>query len=294
LKEYQTDLERKWAAVKKVVKGGSLDRQLEIYQAFLTEFPVDNPYAEKARKEVSRLDEELTRKAETDADEAAKAAKLAVEKRKAELMRQAYELAKNAAGSTRERLSIWQRFIEAYPGNDNPYLSTAKREIATLEKENSAEKKKQVDSEARKETAASPAGVASPAEVLQPGTNLYWLRCPLGQKWSSSSCNGNTTKLKWTDATSSCPSGYRLPTREEFVDLLSGCNGDVYQGKAGKCRKCAGSEICRSLFASDTGWYWASTAAGPTYSWFAFFSDGRIDLDRVANFSNVRCVRQGP
>jgi formylglycine-generating enzyme required for sulfatase activity len=512
-KQYRSDLEKAWAAVKKAVKSASPDRQLEMYQRFLTDFPVDNPYADKARKEVTRLDAALTKQAEADAKAAAKAATLAAEKEKAELMRQAYEAAKNSTGSASERLAMWKRFVEAYPGSDNPYLSTAKRMIASLTREveenqltalaelqrlAAARSAHEAEERERAAKSASTAGVewinsshtsirftkteitvaqyracvtaglcpmptnknrcnwfmtdrdrhpmnclersdaiavcswlggrlptqeewdneasnggsrlfpwgdspncscdyavmweqhsqkssmgcgnggtapvcsrprgnnysglcdmagnvsewtagyargghwldydqlalrasstrgatGSPvgsyvygvrcvrpsqaseavtsssnptpnssnatAEVQQSGTNLYWLRCPLGQEWSGSTCSGEVKKITRKTAMSACPSGYRLPTRREFIDLLGDCDSDVRNDAYGYCKKCSESRKCSKMFTSDTNWYWSSSEYNDENAWVADFNTGQLDKFRVVLISSVRCVR---
>jgi hypothetical protein len=271
--QYKSDLEKAWAAVKKAVKGAGQERQLELYQRFLTDFPVENPYADKARKEVDRIDAELTKKAEADAKEAAKSAKLTAEKEKAELMRQAYETAKNATGSATEKLSMWQRFIQAYPGSDNPYLATAKRAIKQLGD-----------------------GAAAVPDVQQPGTNLYWLRCPLGKTWNGSACTGDAKSMDWDSAKNACPSGYRLPTRQEFIELL----GDYKENAGaaeGHCRKCSASSACDSMFPSDTGWYWSSSPYDGAHAYLVAFENGLLSWsvmgDGIKADLDVRCVRSG-
>jgi hypothetical protein len=131
-------------------------------------------------------------------------------------------------------------------------------------------------------------------EVRQPGTGLYWLRCPVGQTWNGSSCSGEGKEMSWSEAESACPSGYRLPTRQEFVDLLGGCDSDVLSGKFGYCKRCE-SGNCRSMFPSDTRWYWSSSPHGDSYAWNAFFGNGSVNRGGVGyDISNVRCVRSGP
>ena len=131
-------------------------------------------------------------------------------------------------------------------------------------------------------------------EVKQPGANLYWLRCPVGQTWNGSSCSGSKKKMSWNSAKSACPSGYRLPTRQEFVDLLGGCDSEVRRGKYGDCNKCSESSNCSSMFASDTGWYWSSSPGDDYLAWDAYFNLGRVSRDIVSIDLNVRCMRSGP
>jgi hypothetical protein len=133
-------------------------------------------------------------------------------------------------------------------------------------------------------------------EVRQPGTELYWRRCPVGQNWNGSRCSGRARKMTWHKAKSACPSGYRLPTRQEFVNLLGGCESDVLSGGVGPCNKCSASSNCSSIFISNTDWHWSSSsnASNGDYAWYVSFDFGYVysygkDLNAYA-----RCVRKGP
>lgn len=86
-------------------------------------------------------------------------------------------------------------------------------------------------------------------DVNQAGTDLWWMRCPVGQKWDGSTCKGDAKGMNWQEAMKVCPSGYRLPTRKEFVRIFSGCSGDVKRNKKGECKSCESSEVCSSMFA---------------------------------------------
>jgi hypothetical protein len=132
-------------------------------------------------------------------------------------------------------------------------------------------------------------------EVRQPGSNLYWLRCSVGQSWNGSGCGGEAKGMNWNDAKRACPSGYRLPTRQEFVDLLGGCDSNVQSGGGGHCNKCAESNNCSSMFPSDTRWYWSSSPYEDFLAWIAHFYDGFVFWNYVdSSGHNVRCVRSGP
>ncbi len=137
---------------------------------------------------------------------------------------------------------------------------------------------------------------SGPVTVLQPGTNLYWLRCPYGQSWTGSSCEGNAREINWHVAKNVCPGDYRLPTRQELVSLLGGCDADVRGGKAGPCNKCAESSRCSSMFGQDEGYYWSSSsyAADPSNAWYVYFDDGYVNNGVKDVASSVRCVRSGP
>ena len=133
-------------------------------------------------------------------------------------------------------------------------------------------------------------------EVYQPGTYLYWLQCPIGQSWTGSSCEGDARGMSWHNAGNACPGGYRLPTRQEFVSLLGGCDADVRGGKVVSCNKCAESSKCSSMFGQDEGYYWSSSsyAADPSEAWHVTFANGIVYyVDKDYDY-NVRCVRGGP
>ena len=100
--------------------------------------------------------------------------------------------------------------------------------------------------------------------------------------------------MNWADAKKACPKGYRLPSRGEFVSLLDGCKKDVLDGGYGECNSCAESKACRTMFSSDTGWYWSSSAGGAGLAWVVKFYSGSVNSLYVDRDRNVRCVRSGP
>jgi uncharacterized protein (TIGR02145 family) len=137
-------------------------------------------------------------------------------------------------------------------------------------------------------------------EVKQPGTDLYWLRCPLGQTLNGSACQGNAKKMIWNQAMKACPAGYRLPTRQEFMNLLGDCDEKVRGGKDfyGNCASYEKSARCSSMFGkSDNKFYWSSSslAENTEYAWYAFLLNGRVSIAEKSTYdSYVRCVRGGP
>ncbi len=162
-------------------------------------------------------------------------------------------------------------------------------------------------------------------EVKQPGTNLYWVRCPVGQKWEweviKCSCTSWAIHMGWCDATgkdasncdpenpsaniceSSYGTGYRLPTLKEFADLLGGRDCDTLSSGntgPGYCSACSQSANCASMFwpgnpFTDIGHYWASSsyAYNPDYSWSIAFNDGYVSYGDKNDLRHVRCVREG-
>ena len=169
-----------------------------------------------------------------------------------------------------------------------------------LEQMAAAERKRLARIEAKRKAAEKKARREKLAEetkdVKQPGMNLYWLRCPIGQRWTGSSCKGKAREMNWHKAKKACPGGYRLPTRQEFVSLLGGCDANVRGGKYGYCNKCAKSRKCRSMFGKDERYYGSSSsyAADPSYAWGVHFDSGLVDDVDKGDDNNVRCVRSGP
>jgi len=171
-------------------------------------------------------------------------------------------------GTTEQKLEKCKKFLTDFP-LDNPYADKVRKAMDALEAERKAAAEK-----ARRLW-----------EVKQPGTNLYWLGCPIGQRWSGSSCEGDARRMSWHDAGNACPSGYRLPTRQEFVSLLGG-----------KENSCSKSSKCSSMFGGDRRSYWSSSsyAADSSHAWGVRFGNGRVDYYAKGNGRHVRCVRGGP
>lgn len=131
-------------------------------------------------------------------------------------------------------------------------------------------------------------------EVQLPDTALFWLRCPIGQEWEASSCQGSPKQLQWKEALKACPAGYRLPFKKEFIELLGGCEDAVKRGNKGGCQECATSKTCSSMFGEDTLDYWTSLpfAGDPSYAWFVDFEYGSVDSYGSKDSScHVRCLR---
>lgn len=146
------------------------------------------------------------------------------------------------------------------------------------------------------ERLATVAAAERTKDVKQPGSNLYWLRCPSGQTWTGSDCQGERSKMKWDAAMKACPAGYRLPTRQEFVELLGGCDGAVSGVQTGACASCEKSAGCSAMFGEALGFYWSSSsyAALPSFAWLVAFGSGNVVNVDKRNDYDVRCVRSGP
>jgi uncharacterized protein (TIGR02145 family) len=147
------------------------------------------------------------------------------------------------------------------------------------------------------------------AEVKQPGLNVYWLRCPVGQRWDGKVCTGRATVFSdWERAMkyAVCPTGYEIPDRGDFMKVLQGCDNYFEEMQknvmrrniGGFCKKCSHSEDCKSMFASDYGKYWTSERVGGESSmslfelkWYVDFSTGFIGGEKSGQFG-IRCLRK--
>ncbi len=138
-------------------------------------------------------------------------------------------------------------------------------------------------------------------EVKQPNANLYWLRCSVGHYWDGWEClkdsDFDTSGYDGEPAQSTCPSGYRLPTRSEMVVLLSGCDSYVLDGYHGYCNPCEESDNCSVMFEQKSGELWTSTKIDVSfgyYYWTVDFGNGKFDQGYSAQEKHgVSCVRSG-
>jgi hypothetical protein len=132
------------------------------------------------------------------------------------------------------------------------------------------------------------------AEVDQPGTKLFWLRCPLGKTWDGSMCQVERSRKTWDKAKELCSEGYRLPTRRELAGILGGCGSNLEKG--GRCVPCAKSSPCRTMFGKDRGTYWSSeqTSFDKNRAWRVSYGGGQVRYFSKGMLANVRCVRHEP
>ncbi len=160
---YKAELEKKWARVKKAARQRDTEGKLELYQAFLAEFPVDNPYAQKARNRIERWEKKLAAEQEARAEAESRARKRAEARARQEEIARAKRRAESTTGSTAAELEAWRSFVEEYSDKDNPYLGTAKRKIGALERKlKKEERRARLEAEKKKKAAAEkkgPAGV---------------------------------------------------------------------------------------------------------------------------------------
>jgi hypothetical protein len=87
---------------------------------------------------------------------------------------------------------------------------------------------------------------------------------------------------------------WRLPSRDEYVGILSGCDSDVLGGGWGYCNNCVASPVCHGLLDSygDVGCYWMSDYVSPGYAWGVCLDTGYMATGYDTNPAGyVRCVR---
>ncbi|MBW2461012.1 MAG: hypothetical protein JRH11_05160 [Deltaproteobacteria bacterium] len=132
-----------------------------------------------------------------------------------------------------------------------------------------------------------------PSEAYHEGTDLVWLRCPVGMTWDGVACAGVPADLTFDDAIRGCSDSdpaYRLPTLSELALLLGSCS-EV--GEAARCQPCADSEGCsQTLSAEDISeWTWTSDLISDS----AFVVEVRLGRiahqDTSAAGVQARCVR---
>ena len=108
----------------------------------------------------------------------------------------------------------------------------------------------------------------------------------------------------WTDAIEYCDNldmggrtDWYLPSRQDFINLLGGCDSDVFSGNSGHCKPCPNNLPCGAMFDSGAwDWYWSSSPSqnGPDWAWNIGFCVGKVGKDIVELASSVRCVRPEP
>ena len=121
--------------------------------------------------------------------------------------------------------------------------------------------------------------------VYDRSTNLTWMRCSYGQRWSEGGgCSGSAELLDWDRAMGLHPqdnAAWRLPERDELQSIVTH-----------RCRRPA---IDEAVFpGTPSVQYWTSTASGPSYAWVVFFRTGMSTWNflKTTPFA-VRLVRTG-
>ena len=134
------------------------------------------------------------------------------------------------------------------------------------------------------------------AETSHADSSVVWLQCPVGACFDGASCVGEPATMVWTDALEGCPAGFRLPTREEFDELL-----ECEEGSS-TCDPCGLSVPCANMFRPDAQYvcehdidrsYYSSTevndASDRVYA--AQLDLGEISMSEKDQLRPIRCVR---
>jgi hypothetical protein len=124
---------------------------------------------------------------------------------------------------------------------------------------------------------------------LDPATGLCW-QDPGDDAWAQSHALGHCDNLVLEGH-----DDWFLPSREDFVTLLGGCDQEVQNGLDGYCNSCVGSGACSAAFGVDHGRYWTSSSEEEQcdYVWIVKFEEGKIGLTDPGDpvLLDVRCVR---
>lgn len=90
-------------------------------------------------------------------------------------------------------------------------------------------------------------------------------------------------------------SDWSLPTLQNFIDLLGGCESDLLEGGFGWCNPCEESPRCSALLGGESNSYWTSTssALSANLAWGVPFGLGRAGYHHKTGNNHVRCVRSG-
>ncbi|MDD5308553.1 MAG: DUF1566 domain-containing protein [Deltaproteobacteria bacterium] len=136
------------------------------------------------------------------------------------------------------------------------------------------------------------------------GTDTDSLDCDGGRYDSATGLcwqNRSIGSYEWQEAIDYCDgldlgghTDWYLPSRDDFIELLGGCQSEVIGGGTGYCDTCAASATCSALFDMDVDWYWSSSSVNASYAWFVNFNFGSVRYYYKTENTYARCVRSGP
>ena len=120
------------------------------------------------------------------------------------------------------------------------------------------------------------------AEVLDKETGLTWQRCSVGQEWKEGAgCTGAVAVFDWKNAAKQAGRGWRLPTRDELLALVS---------KA--CSPSINPEAFPGLDPINL-WYWSADQTDKDLAWLVQFGGGATFNGYQTSKNAVRLVRSG-
>ncbi len=151
-----------------------------------------------------------------------------------------------------------------------------------------------------------------------------WSRLPDGKKWmeenlnyaafgswcyenQSSNCINYGHLYNWQTAINACPAGWRLPSQQDFENLLTAYGGDgtkaykaLISGRNGSFGgQLGGYYLGKSqafYYLSINGYFWSSTPGDSVYSWYLQLYGGDSRKAEMDNYEredgqSVRCLQ---
>ena len=99
----------------------------------------------------------------------------------------------------------------------------------------------------------------------------------------------------WESAKKACPSGWRLPSRSEWNDLIQsgGNNNSEFIEQSGGYRVCDSDGSCSFSTSGERGWWWTVTASGNEVKTWTISEGGKEDeaSNSPSSGLSVRCVK---
>ncbi len=124
--------------------------------------------------------------------------------------------------------------------------------------------------------------VISGDEVHDTQSDLTWQRCSAGQSWTDGEgCVGEIQKLSWDQAKELAKDGWRLPTKDELITLIS---------KA--CTPSVNPDAFPNMDKTKL-WYWSSDEMEPDLAGLVYFDGGATFNGYRTSANAVRLVRSG-
>lgn len=217
-------------------------------------------------------------------------------------------------GSADLVVKAWERFLSAWAQNnplsteDETLRSQAQSQLARARQAAAvvvAPAPPPVNSEPAVQTLDGRYQIlANGAEVKDLQTGLTWQRCSVGQRWSGSSCEGETQKFTLDEALAQAGNGWRVPTVRELQSLRVCSTGfvsdtrDFRDGGAGVPKWCNDGSRRPTIHTgafpnTPSDWYWTSSPVVGLSddAWLVVFNYGGVyDYNRYGSV-HVRLVR---
>jgi len=139
--------------------------------------------------------------------------------------------------------------------------------------------------------------------IFDEGTGLIWLRCLAGQCLVEDVCTwegGDAVGLTHDEAAAACPDDARLPTMEEIMGLLGGCEDgiDLAVDTPYHCAACQDSAACDAVYpgVDELGpfsyeiLHWSSTELNDSRMWWINFQSGLLEAKLAEMSATAVCV----